>query len=267
MQESKFNFLYPAYLWFGQTEHLNIQVNQFLKQIYCKENIKNTKNSTLNNNFCDVCIKCIQVDKKQHANIRFIEPEGNYILSDLKIIFSTISYSLSDEEHFFFILYKADTLSTFCANSLLKSLEEPPAGYHFILLAQRKEGILPTILSRCIVKNFITNITENNKLVSLLTNPSVNNAQEFDQELSLQKLVERDVMIIIDELEKYWLNNYKKNITNISNDIGVRFQEQNIIKHNLVIELLQKFREFPPMPGSSKIALKNLYLNLLNILN
>ena len=35
-------------------------------------------------------------------------------------------------------------------------MEEPPAGYHFILLAERAEQILPTIISRCIINTLET---------------------------------------------------------------------------------------------------------------
>ena len=40
------------------------------------------------------------------------------------------------------------------ANKLLKSLEEPPAHVHFILVTDRLERVLPTIVSRCQVVEF-----------------------------------------------------------------------------------------------------------------
>ena len=47
----------------------------------------------------------------------------------------------------------ADFLTEACSNSLLKSVEEPPTGYHFIFLAERLSQILPTIQSRCMIKS------------------------------------------------------------------------------------------------------------------
>src|SRR5205823_1504040 len=35
------------------------------------------------------------------------------------------------------------------ANTLLKTLEEPPAGTHFVLVTSRAPSLLPTIRSRC----------------------------------------------------------------------------------------------------------------------
>lgn len=43
----------------------------------------------------------------------------------------------------------AQALNTAAANSLLKTLEEPPAGTHLILIADQTDRLLPTIRSRC----------------------------------------------------------------------------------------------------------------------
>jgi DNA polymerase-3 subunit delta' len=45
---------------------------------------------------------------------------------------------------------KADTLNVQAQNALLKTLEEPPAHVMFLLLAERAEAFLPTILSRVV---------------------------------------------------------------------------------------------------------------------
>jgi hypothetical protein len=50
-------------------------------------------------------------------------------------------------------------LNRFCANSLLKSLEEPPQRTLFLLLCQSLGTLLPTIRSRC----QILSLTENNE--------------------------------------------------------------------------------------------------------
>ena len=43
----------------------------------------------------------------------------------------------------------ADALTPSAANSLLKTLEEPPAGCHILLVTDRLSALLPTIRSRC----------------------------------------------------------------------------------------------------------------------
>lgn len=54
------------------------------------------------------------------------------------------------------IIQPADEMNTEAANALLKSLEEPPKGTFFILVAHRPSRLLPTIRSRCRVVRFAT---------------------------------------------------------------------------------------------------------------
>jgi DNA polymerase-3 subunit delta' len=52
------------------------------------------------------------------------------------------------------IIDPADDLEKAAANALLKSLEEPPAGTFFLLIAHRLGRLLPTIRSRCRILQF-----------------------------------------------------------------------------------------------------------------
>ena len=52
------------------------------------------------------------------------------------------------------VILSADSLNKTTANSLLKILEEPPHGVHFILTTERLSSILPTITSRSSVVRF-----------------------------------------------------------------------------------------------------------------
>ncbi|APE28778.1 DNA polymerase III subunit delta' [Aurantiacibacter gangjinensis] len=52
------------------------------------------------------------------------------------------------------IIDPADDMEPGAANALLKSLEEPPAGTYFLLIAHRIGRLLPTIRSRCRVLTF-----------------------------------------------------------------------------------------------------------------
>lgn len=66
---------------------------------------------------------------------------------------STESYSASEGKKVF-IIEHADEMSIPVANALLKTLEEPPTDCFFILIANRQNAILPTILSRLRIFNF-----------------------------------------------------------------------------------------------------------------
>ncbi|MDR3430084.1 MULTISPECIES: DNA polymerase III subunit delta' [Silvimonas] len=47
------------------------------------------------------------------------------------------------------LVYPAEAMNTAAANAFLKTLEEPPAGAQFILVAHQARRLLPTIRSRC----------------------------------------------------------------------------------------------------------------------
>lgn len=53
-----------------------------------------------------------------------------------------------------FVIRRAEELSISAANALLKTLEEPGAKTHFILLSSQPEALLPTILSRTLKVRF-----------------------------------------------------------------------------------------------------------------
>ncbi|MGM0431810.1 MAG: hypothetical protein ACQEQU_03785 [Spirochaetota bacterium] len=57
-------------------------------------------------------------------------------------------HATSQDEQRIVILEGVDEMNEAAANSLLKILEEPPEGVTFILLAETRHSILPTILSR-----------------------------------------------------------------------------------------------------------------------
>ncbi|MEE9434080.1 MAG: AAA family ATPase [Sphingorhabdus sp.] len=52
------------------------------------------------------------------------------------------------------IVDSADDFETSASNALLKSLEEPPEGCHFLLISHASDTLLPTIRSRCQIMRF-----------------------------------------------------------------------------------------------------------------
>jgi DNA polymerase-3 subunit delta' len=66
------------------------------------------------------------------------------------------------------IIDDADYLNTSAQNALLKTLEEPANGVILILIAQNKEKLLPTIISRCQTKKF--NPVSSDELDKILDN-------------------------------------------------------------------------------------------------
>jgi len=209
------------------------------------------------NNSCQTCIDCRNIDRKQHHSIIWMQPEkNNYTLDDLEPITRTISFALAPDQQFFFILQQADFLTAVCANSLLKSIEEPPAGYQFILLAQRPEQLLPTIRSRCITQLLSASdqSTLQHDLFGFFTSHKPINPASFLKALDESKITERESIELLDRAVSFWMTYAKKQI-----------QDGELVqyKHTLgKIALFSQAITNPPMPGSSKLLWKNIFLQL-----
>ncbi len=114
---------------------------------------------------CGKCASCLRLQNDQHPELHIIEPhteqtliwqlwEGHTIPrgvdpASVGIIERAISYSPTFGRRTVFIIPRAETLTDSAANSLLKTLEEPPAHAVLILLATSAEDVLQTIRSRC----------------------------------------------------------------------------------------------------------------------
>ncbi len=254
--------LHPAYLFLGPHALLVATTVHFLQKQFCCAG------------GCGTCIPCTQIQTQQHHGVIWLTPAKQYTLEELEPIFSTIIFALAPEEHFFFVIQKADFLTTICANKLLKSMEEPPAGYHFILLAQRQDAILPTIRSRCMSTAYNSDRTSDDhaQLFSLFTSTLPGDPAAFLKLLDQAALNERESVELLDRLLKFWLKKSnqlfieKKNTCAISSKnfsaITAAKIDPAYVQAHHVIEILQQATVTPPMPGSSKLFWKNLYIQI-----
>jgi len=238
------NNIPPAQLWLGSHIHLLEQLETYLQKIFCSAG------------GCRHCITCRQIGQKQHHALCWLYPEkSSYTLDEISIIGSTISYTLDSNSHFFFIIQKADFLTSTCANSLLKSLEEPATGYHFILLAERVESMLPTIRSRCTVQTFSNqSFNSTSSLFDFFSTTAPHSPSIFLNVLEQSKITERESIELLDSLLAHWVTEFKMGI-----------QEQNAQKIKIAdhaVTVLKTSFAHPPMPGSSKIFWKNVYLQM-----
>ena len=121
----------------------------FIKSILCPKN-------KLNNDNCTECNICKTIDDGNFPDISIIEPDGQFIkkeqLVNLQKDFTTTS--LYNGKKIYIIKY-AENLNASSANSILKFLEEPEKDIIAILLTKNVNNVLPTILSRCQVLNFL----------------------------------------------------------------------------------------------------------------
>lgn len=104
---------------------------------------------------CDSCKSCHAFNHGNHPDVIYFQPLKNgktYTIEDVREqLLETVDLKPFQYEKKIYIIEKADTLNIQSQNALLKTLEEPPAQVVFLLLAERAEAFLPTILSRVVV--------------------------------------------------------------------------------------------------------------------
>ena len=230
----------PAQLWIGDNTVLEKKVIEHLQRVLCVTGGD------------DGCSSCRQIEQKQHHAVTWCSPENQHTLETIQPIFETIPYILAQGTQHFFIITHADFLSNVCANKLLKSIEEPPQGYHFILLAQQLEQITSTIQSRCrlttIRQDSNTPQTIHPLLEHFFSNAHVSPIS-FVKTLESSGIAERETTELLDQLMQHCTQSYK-----ITQDTA----EKTVIQKR--IETLIKSYQQLPMPGGSIMFWRNLFL-------
>jgi DNA polymerase-3 subunit delta' len=87
-----------------------------------------------------------------HPDLTWVVPSGAHeiLVSDIdQPVISAASKTPFESSRRVFVIERADELGDEAANRMLKTLEEPAAFVHLILLTDRLGEILPTIRSRC----------------------------------------------------------------------------------------------------------------------
>lgn len=231
---NKSNQLPPAQLWIGPSDILGQEVIAYLQKQFCT------------NNGCATCAICLGIRQHQYHAMLMLQPEKQYTLKELDPLFHTLSFALDKDQKFFFVIDKAEWLTPACSNKLLKSIEEPPDGYHFIFLTQRADDILPTIRSRCIERNFFqgSHSLTHHELYRFFTQLN-SDPNSFLQTLDKSKITERESIELLDALIEYWTKKY-------INDQDKQTEQ--------IVDTLTSYLEKTPMPGSSKIFWRDAYL-------
>ncbi|MFW5992349.1 MAG: DNA polymerase III subunit delta', partial [Halanaerobiaceae bacterium] len=100
---------------------------------------------------CDNCLACRKIIHSNHPDTGIYSIEkGNFIKIDqIRKLQKDIAYKPYESGKKIYIIENADKMTTEAANSLLRTLEEPPGYAIIILLAEEVDRLLPTIISRC----------------------------------------------------------------------------------------------------------------------
>ena len=117
---------------------------------------------------CGVCASCRKVAGGNHADIHIVEPlpdKRDISIDQLREIQRELSLRPYEAVRKACIMEPAERMSVNAANSLLKTLEEPPGNAIIILLSENADVLLPTIRSRCQLIRFSPLSTENVRLL------------------------------------------------------------------------------------------------------
>jgi len=93
-----------------------------------------------------------RVARDCHADLTWVRPSGaaEMLVADIdEPVVAAATRTPFESSRRVFVIEGADAMNDQAANRLLKTLEEPPAFTHLVLLADRREDVLATIVSRC----------------------------------------------------------------------------------------------------------------------
>lgn len=221
----------PAQLWIGQARELAAQCYVALHTVLCG---------------CaeEACLTRQQLAARQHPAVTILTPEKTvYLKQQIEDVFALVRYQREVFEHYFIVFEKAELLSPSSGNSLLKLLEEPPKGYHFIFCAPRKDALLPTIVSRCVVHFFEQEEghEQYREFFDVICNASSVSLPHFVRMYERYQLTDAQAPLLIEYLQLY----------------ATQSNHRNAARVRTVMESMSNKL---PMPGSSKLFWRTVFL-------
>lgn len=135
-----------AYLFYGEDGVGKKTIaRQFAQAIFCKNDNKPCME-------CDSCKKFLTKNHPDYLEIGMDSSKGKqgFNVSDARKLIEDAYIKPNEGSYKIFLLNNVDTLLKSSANTLLKTLEEPPKHVIFLLTSCSRSGVLGTVLSRCV---------------------------------------------------------------------------------------------------------------------
>ncbi len=101
---------------------------------------------------CGHCRACQLLAAGTHADFQRVAPEEekrNIQIDAIRVLQQQSTLAVEEGKHRLFLIDPAEAMTMAAANALLKTLEEPPAGVHLLLVSSHPERLPITIRSRC----------------------------------------------------------------------------------------------------------------------
>jgi DNA polymerase-3 subunit delta' len=147
---------------------------------------------------CDDCPSCRKIDQGIHPDFFLLEPEKSsptgrnaFIkVEEIRELQKKLAFLPYEAKTKVAILDGAETMNPQAANTLLKTLEEPPSSTILILIASNPYQLLPTIISRCQGVKF--HLLSTDVVRQILQQSGLSETDEFsEKELDLRTLRSR----------------------------------------------------------------------------
>lgn len=99
---------------------------------------------------CGTCQACQRVAENRYPDVQLVAATKNVIQIDqVRALQADAALSPLEGRYKVFIISEIERATLPAANALLKTLEEPPPQVVVLLTSNRRDQVLPTILSRC----------------------------------------------------------------------------------------------------------------------
>lgn len=112
----------------------------------------NCQNPPAENDFCDECTACRQIEAEAWADLSILRPAENsreLRIDQIRQMQQSLALAPYQSQWRVVIIPDFQNATIAASNALLKSLEEPPSRAILILTADARENLLETIASRC----------------------------------------------------------------------------------------------------------------------
>ena len=99
---------------------------------------------------CGTCRACRRVSEGRYPDVQVIAAEKNWIqIEQIRNLQIDAAVAPLEGRRKVFVIQEIERATPAAANALLKTLEEPPPKVVLLLTSNRRDMVLPTVLSRC----------------------------------------------------------------------------------------------------------------------
>lgn len=224
----------------------------FIKTVLCSADLRP----------CDKCASCKNFENNAQSDVMILEDSNSLKIKNIRRLKHDLSLGRAGSKYKICLLCNAERLTTEAANALLKILEEPTDKTLLILTTENHEHVLPTIVSRCVLVNFLE--PSSDEIEKYFSTYYKNESIDLIKKLILNSAKKPGV--IHDLLEN---KDKIKKIENIHMDFEIMLKKDSFCKKfDYANKLAKKEKsELKEILSIWRLYLRNMMLCKLNILS